>query len=391
MKHLLVIGDGMADLPLSALEGRTPLAAARMPNADRLAAEGRLGRACFIPEGMEPGSDLGILSILGYDVSVRAPGRASLEAAGRGITLASGETVLRANFCTLSEGRLLDASAGGVRREEAEALCEALNEGLAEPELRFVPGVGYRALLVSATDLASVRCQSPSRALGQPLESVWPQGAGAERLRAVMERAHALLEAHEVNEVRRDLGESPANFVWLWAPGVPASLKPFPRKAALAAGVDLPKGIARLAGMTVLEVPGATGDAETDLAGKAQAALKALETHDLAVVHVEAPDEASHAGDPQAKVKALERLDAEVIGPLLAAASKAGWRMALVTDHVSGTEARAHLPGAVPVALWGPGFAPVREGLAYDEASAERADLHFEAGHEMMEYFLKPR
>ena len=155
MKHLIVIGDGMADLPLAALEGRTPLTAARMPNADRLASEGRMGRADFVPEGMEPGSDLGILAILGYDVSKPVPARAALEAAGRGITLAPGETVLRANFCTLGEGRLLDASAGGLRREEAEALCEALNEGLNEPELRFVPGVGYRALLVAATDLAA--------------------------------------------------------------------------------------------------------------------------------------------------------------------------------------------------------------------------------------------
>lgn len=395
MKHLLVIGDGMGDLPLEALKGRTPLEAARMPHADRMAREGRLARARFIPAGMVPGSDAGILSILGRDPRKGLPGRAALEAAGRGVHLAPGESVFRASLCTVSEGRLVDASAGGLKPEEARLLCEALNAELGEPDLRFIPGVGYRALLIASTEgLEGARCARPEEALGNPVASHWPSGAGADRLRSVMERSHRILDGHEVNLVRRDLGENPANLVWLWGPGSRAELPPLAaggRKASLAAGTDLARGIARLMGMTVLDVPGATGDAKSDLPGKAKAALESLKDHDLAVIHVEAPDEASHSGDPQAKVTALERLDADVLGPCLQAMEKAGGRLALVTDHLSSTDRRRHLEGEVPAALWGPGFAPRREGLGYDEPSAAQADLCFEAGHEFLEYFLEHR
>ncbi len=396
MKQVLVIGDGMADQPLAALQGSTPLQAARLPHADRLVREGRLGRARFIPEGFPPGSDVGILGILGWDVRKDLPGRAGLEAAGRGIHLAPGETIFRANFATVAEGRLVDASAGGVRPAEAQALCAALNAGLGEEGLRFVPGVGYRALMISGFDgLSGVVCKTPQEILDAPLAGHWPTGPGADLLRSVMERSHRILDGHEVNVVRRDLGENPANLVWLWGPGEGATLPSFSErtrcKGALAAATDLVKGIARAGGMTVLDVKGATGDAKSDLGAKARAALKALADHDLAVIHVEAPDEASHAGDARAKVAVLERLDAEVLGPVLAAVGKLGGRVALVTDHVTSTEKRIHQPGEVPVALWGPGFAPRKEGLAYDEVHAADSDLVFEAGHEFLEYFLAHR
>jgi 2,3-bisphosphoglycerate-independent phosphoglycerate mutase len=396
MKQALIIGDGMADEPLATLKGLSPLQASRLPHADRLACEGRLGCSRFIPEGFPPGSDVGILGILGYDVRKGLPGRAGLEAAGRGIHLAPGETVFRANFATVAEGRLVDASAGGVRPAEAQALCAALNEGLGEKVLRFVPGVGYRALMISAVEgLSGVACKTPQEVLDAPLAGHWPAGPGADLLRSVMERSHRILDGHEVNVIRRDLGENPANLVWLWGPGESAVLPSFTErthcKAAVAAAIDLVKGIARLGGMTVLEVKGATGDAKSNLGAKARAALKALEEHDLAIIHVEAPDEASHAGDARAKVALLEKLDAEVIGPVLAAMEQAGGRVALVTDHATSTEKRIHLSGEVPVALWGPGFAPRREGLAYDEVHAADSDLHVEAGHEFLEYFLEHR
>ena len=290
MKSLLVVAAGMADRPHPALKGSTPLSEARTPNADRIAREGRLGSALFPPEES--------LSLLGYDPRKVHPGRGALEAAGRGILPAAGEAVFLADFCTVAAGKLVDAGVP-LKGEEVRILCELLNHGLGFPEVRFIPGSGSRGfLLASKEGLAGASCVPPAAALDR--EVPWPEGSGAEMLRQVMEQSHRLLDAHEVNSVRRDLGENPANLVWLWAPGERSVLPPLSertkRKAAMAAGSDLGRGVGKLTGMTVVETD------DGDPLSAARAALGALSEHDLVVLRVEAAEKASHTGDVKAIV-----------------------------------------------------------------------------------------
>ena len=379
VKSLLVVAAGMADLPHPALKGRTPLAEARTPNADRIAKEGRLASALFHPEET--------LSILGYDPRKAHPGRGALEAAGRGILPAAGEAVFLADFCTVSAGTLVDAGVA-LKPEEVRILCDLLNTALGRPEIRFIPGSGSRAFLLAAAEgLAGAACASPAETLDRPVR--WPEGAGTELLRSVMEESHRILDGHEVNAVRRDLGENPANLVWLWGPGGRAALPLLSErigiKAAMAAGSDLGRGVGKLTGMTVVETD------DGDPLSAARAALGALSEHDLVVLRVEAAERASHTGETQAKIDAIQKIDAEVLGTVLGAAPTLDARVALVCDRPVSTERRADVSGEVPVSLWGKGFEPRREGLVFDEASAAKADLRFEAGHEFLEYFLEHR
>lgn len=391
MKCLLVVAEGMADEPLAALKGATPLQAARLPAADRMAREGRLGRACFAPEGLR-GLESALLAVLGHDLHTPLPSLGILEAAGRGIRPAPGEAVFRADFVTVSEGRLADVRAGGVRPEEAQALAAALNAGLGEPACRVIPGAGHRGLLLAAMEgAAATRCASPQEALEAPVARHWPREGAAAALKGLMERSHAILDGHEVNQVRRDLGENPANLLWIWgggeAAGLPAFAERFRRQGALVATADHARGAGVLAGMRVLD-SGSAGELPGRFRAKAARAMEALAGHDVVVVHVQAPLEAALAGDAAAKVAALEALDAEILAPALEAAASGGHRVALATPCMASTTRRNLLPGEVPVALWGPGFAPRREGLAFDEVHAAASDLRVEAGHEFLDYLL---
>ena len=394
MKYAIVIPDGAADRPTALLGGRTVFDVARHPHMDRIASEGRLGTVRMVPPRMAPGSDVAILSLLGYNPATSYTGRAPLEAAARGIEIGPDDWVFRCNLVTVADEEMVDYSAGHITTKEAEVLIEALAKRLGSPALEFHAGVGYRHLVVVRGEKFKVSTHPPHDIMGRRIKRYLPRGKNAARLKDLMAASREIFAEHPINQVRRDLGEMAATQVWLWGEGRQPSLQPFAERwglrGAAVAAVDLVRGIAKLIGWDVLEVEGATGYYDTNYAGKARAAVEALADHDLVLVHVEATDEAGHNGDAREKVRALEAVDREVVGPLLEALAAGGpdWRILVAPDHETPLDLRTHEAGPVPFAVMGKDFEGKRV-RAMTEADARRAGLHVEMGHTLMEYFLK--
>lgn len=395
MKYSLIIPDGAADEPMEELGGRTPFEAARMPNLDWIASNGKCGTVRTVPRNMPCGSDVAILSVLGYDPRKYYTGRAPLEAAAQGLSIALDEWVFRCNFVTIVDGIMEDYSAGHISTEEASALIDELNRQLAGPRVRFHRGVGYRHLMTFKGD-CDVETTPPHDILTQPIDQHLPIGEGADFLRTLIARSTAILQNHDVNNVRRDLGENPATNIWLWGQGkmpqLPVFKELFGVSAAAITAVDLVRGLASLIGWEVINVPGATGYYDTNYAGKGSAAVDALDRLDLVCVHVEATDEAGHNADAKAKVEALESIDKHVIGPVLNRLRAEGddWRILVLPDHPTPCRLRTHTGESVPFALAGKRIDSVVRA-SFNERTAAQSDLHVPAGHELMEFFLKVR
>lgn len=395
MKYVIVIPDGAADRPAKVLGGRTPLEVARLPHMNRIAAGGRLGTVQTVPDTLSPGSDVAILSLLGYDPLKAYTGRAPLEAVARDIELGATDWVFRCNLVTVVDEDMLDYSAGHIKTPEAEVLIAALEARFGNDALRFYAGVGYRHLMVMKGMAFSVKTTPPHDIQGRPIKKYLPKGRNAARLNELMIASREVFADHPVNQVRRDLEENPATQIWLWGEGQKPALDSFSerwnlRGAAITA-VDLVRGIAKLIGWDVVEVEGATAYYDTNYAGKAHAAIEALKTHDLVVVHVEAPDEAGHNADSREKVRALEAIDREIVGPVLAAleAGSEPWRILVSPDHETPLELRTHERQPVPFAMMGSGIEAHHGGGEMTEAAARTTGLHVAFGHELMEYFLK--
>jgi 2,3-bisphosphoglycerate-independent phosphoglycerate mutase len=394
MKYAIVIPDGAADKPLDELDGRTPLDAADTPNMDRIAAEGKLGTVRNVPKGMPAGSDVAIMSLLGYDPRDYYTGRAPLEAAAQGLKITD-EWVLRCNFVTIVDGVMEDHSAGHITTEEATALLGELNRILGGPHVEFHPGVSYRHLMTYRGEL-DVKTTPPHDILGELAASHLPSGKGAETLRNLVDRSQDILAEHDVNIVRRDLGENPATSIWLWGEGKMPSLPSFSEKYGLRGCAitadDLVRGVSKLIGWDIIDVPGATGYLDTNYAGKGERAIASLDSHDLVCVHVEAPDEMGHAANLPGKIEAIENIDRHVVGPLLTHLSDSGepWRMMVLPDHPTPIAIRTHTSDGVPFAIAGEGVKAVRS-CRFTEADADAGDLHVDRGCDLMEYFLTVR
>lgn len=394
MKYVMILPDGAADEPVAELGGKTPLEAAHKPGIDWIAKHGQQGCVRTVPNGFSPGSDVATLSLFGYDPRVCYTGRAPLEAAAKGIPVGPHQLVFRCNFVTLADGRMEDFTAGHISQGEADRLVGELNDRLGHLPCRFHSGVSYRNLMVTEPGLKlTPQCTPPHDIPGQPIESYLPKGEGGDWCRMVMDRAREVLAGHELNLVRRDLGENPATDIWLWGQGRPAELVPFVDRfgvpGVVIAAVDLIRGIAKCAGMELIDVPGATGYLDTDYAAKGRAASTALEWFDLVIVHIEAPDEAGHQGDVSAKVTAIERIDEFVVRPLLdRLKSFANWKIMVVPDHPTPVSRRVHSATPPPFCLAGH-MVPGVLGQPFSESIAARGNLHIERGHELIEYFLK--
>ena len=396
MKYVLILPDGAADEPLAELDGKTPLGAADIPNMDWVARNGRLGTVQTVPEGFEPGSDVATLSVLGYSPAKYYTGRSPIEAAARKIRVGPDDVVFRCNLVTIVDGRMADYSAGKISTEEARKLIDELNAQLGGDDIEFFAGVSYRNLLVcrSAKGL-DPRLTPPHQVPGKPVRSYLPSGRGAKTVRDLMERSQPILGEHEVNQVRRDLGENPATSIWLWGhghmPTLPRFGEQFGLSGAVVAAVDLVRGVGRLIGWQLSDVEGATGYLDTNYAGKGEAAVEALDRYDLVTVHVEAPDEAGHDGNAQEKIKALERIDAHVVGPVLEKLRSFGeeWRVLIAPDHPTPVSSKVHTSDPPPFCMAGKGIKTVT-GQPFTEADAADSGMHVERGHELMEFFLKP-
>ncbi|MBU4564547.1 MAG: cofactor-independent phosphoglycerate mutase [Desulfarculus sp.] len=361
MKYLILVGDGMGDLPLAELDGRTPLQAASTPNMDRLAREGVLGLTQTVPPGKEPGSDTANMSLLGYDPAIFHTGRSPIEAAAMGVDLAPGEIAFRCNLVTLDhtggQTVMAEYAAGHIDSPTAARLIESLDRKLGREGLRFYPGVSYRHLLVWKDGPLKAATVPPHDRSGQSVDDVLNGGGGLELVTELTRASWPLLKDHPANAERVAQGKPPANSIWLWGQGTKPSFTTYRDRFGLGgvaiSAVDLIKGLGVLAGLDPVEVEGATGWLDTNYAGKVAAALKGLEQGDVAYVHVEAPDEASHGGDLKLKMQAIEDFDRLAVGPLIQGLAGVGpHRVLLATDHFTPISTRTHGTQAVPYVLW---------------------------------------
>lgn len=396
MKYIIVVPDGVADYPCSELEGKTPLEVAETPNMARLAKEGIIGRVRTIPKGFSPASDIANLSLLGYNPQKYYTGRGPLEAANMGVKLGPKDVAFRCNLVTEVDGKLADYSAGHITNKEATLLIDHLNKKLSTKDIRFYPGVSYRHLMVYKNGyelgLQDIRAYPPHDIMGQDIKRYLPEGENANMLTELIQNSHKILSSHEINAVRVDLQENPANMIWLWGQGIkpqmPAFLEKFGKKGAIISAVDLIKGIGKLIGFKVIKVEGATGYYDTNYVGKAKAALDALEEVDLVYVHVEATDEAGHNQDLRMKITCTERIDKLVLGTILKERDLGSTRILVVPDHFTPLSKRTHTPEPVPFVLAGSNI-PRSITAKFSEEEAARSQLYFEEASLLIEYLIK--
>lgn len=397
MKYILLVPDGMADEPVDELNGLTPLEAARTPYMDGLAREGLCALVKTIPDGFPPGSDIGNLSLMGYDPAKNFSGRAPLEAANMGIILGKDEIAFRCNLITLAENRMKDYSAGHITSEEAAVIIGELNKRLADNRLKFYPGKSYRHLMVIKTDRVhdffKTKTTPPHDILDATIEEYLPVGEDGKFLNAIMATAHQVLKDHPVNTVRKKRQELPATDIWLWGqghkPDLPAFSDKFGLTGSMISAVDLVNGIGRLAGLDVITVPGATGYYDTDYAAKARYGLESLKEKDFVYIHVESPDEAGHNGDFKEKVKAIEAIDRDIVGAIVGwTRSHPDYRILISPDHPTPVKKRTHTRAPVCFLMAGKGIA-ANQRATFSEKTAAITGIKFESGAQMVSHFLK--
>jgi 2,3-bisphosphoglycerate-independent phosphoglycerate mutase len=392
-KYAIIIPDGAADEPLEELGKKTVLETAQKPNMDKISAQGRQGLIRTIPAGMEPGSDVAQMSLLGYNPVEFYTGRAPIEAVARNIKLSPNDWVFRCNLVTICDGKMEDHSAGHISTEEGSKLIKDLNEQLSEEGFCFYPGVSYRHLLVFKDADFDVKTYPPHDYIGTAVEKILPRGKGAEILIDLIARSQQLFINHDINKVKKDLGENQVSSIWLWGQGKRARMESFEKrfglKGAAITAVDLVKGLSMLIGFDLINVPGATGFVDTNYQGKASAAIESLNKYDLVFIHIEAPDEASHNGSIEMKKKAIEQIDKYIVGPVLETLQGyEKWRILVLPDHPTPISSRAHSAGPVPFAMAGTGVKGILNAT-FSEANAAKSGIKIENGFELMEYFLK--
>ncbi len=397
MKHIIILGDGMADLPVERLGGKTLLQYAHKPMMDQLAREGRCGRLITVPEGFPPGSEVANTAILGYDLNKVYEGRGPLEAASIGYEMADDDFAIRCNIITLADGKIITHNGGNLETDDARVLIDYLNETLAKPinersgceRVKFITGIQYRHLLVIKGGSKHIVCAPPHdhpneawrpllvKAEDCPEEPnrLTPQQT-ADLLNELILKSQDLLASHPFNIERAKRGERQANSIWPWSGGYRPSMEtlmqqyPQVKSGTVISAVDLIRGIGHYAGLKIVEVEGATGLANTNYEGKAQAAIEALRQDDFVFVHVEASDEAGHDGDLELKLKTIEYLDQRLIAPIYQEVSK--WAepvcIAILPDHLTPVEMRIHVGQPVPFLIWHRGI-DADEVQQYDEVS----------------------
>ena len=399
MKHIIILGDGMADLPVERLGGKTLLQYAHKPMMNQLAREGRCGRLITVPEGFPPGSEVANTAILGYDLNQVYEGRGPLEAASIGYEMADDDFAIRCNIITLADGKIITHNGGNLETDDARVLIDYLNENLAKPineregceRVKFITGIQYRHLLVIKGGNKHIVCAPPHdhpneewRGLlvkpenidniGDP-KRLSPQQT-ADLINEMILKSQELLTTHPFNQARARRGERQANSIWPWSGGYRPSMEtlmqqyPQVKSGTVISAVDLIRGIGHYAGLKIVEVEGATGLADTNYEGKAQAAIEALEKDDFVFVHVEASDEAGHDGDLELKLKTIEYLDQRLIAPIYNKVET--WDepicIAVLPDHLTPVEQRIHVGQPVPFLIWHRGIEP-DEVQQYDEVS----------------------
>ncbi len=395
MKYCITILDGMADYPLKEFNGKTCIEAVETPNIDYISSNGKLGLVNSIPDGFSPGSDVAAMSLLGYDPNLYYTGRAPIEAASLKIDLEGEITACRCNLVTVNNDILEDYSSGHITNEEANILISFLDEKLGTDVIKFHHGISYRHIMTykSSAKLQTI-CKPPHDIMGESIKKNMPKGAGSELFIELMEESRKLLEEHEINKKRISEGKNPASMIWLWGqgrkPSMPEFYKTFGIKGAVISAVDLVNGLALIMNMDVIEVPGVTGNIDTDYDAKASYAIKALSDYDLIVVHIEAPDEMGHSGNAKEKAKSIEDIDKKIVGPILEHLKQSAdnFRFLVLPDHYTPISIRTHTSEPVPFAMYGDSIKK-EKGLKFTEENAKKTGLKINKGYELMDHFLR--
>ena len=410
MKHVIILADGAADFPVKQLGGKTPLQYANKPMMDQLAREGRSGRLVTVPEGFPPGSEVANTAILGYDLNQVYEGRGPLEAASIGYEMADDDLAIRCNIITLEDGKIITHNGGNLETEDGDKLIRYLNEHLGSNRVKFITGIQYRHLLIIRGGSKHIVCAPPHDHPNEPwrpllvkAEEHAPNEEGrmtaqetADLLNTLILKSQELLPNHPYNQAKSAKGERQANSIWPWSGGYRPSMQtlqeqyPQIKAGSVISAVDLIRGIGHYAGLKIVEVKGATGLANTNYEGKAQAAIDALKQgDDFVFVHVEASDEAGHDGDIALKVNTIEYLDQRLIAPIYNEIRT--WKepvcMAVLPDHLTPVEMRIHVGEPVPFLIWHPNIKP-DEVQQYDEMSCSRGAYGLLRLNEFMQTFM---
>jgi 2,3-bisphosphoglycerate-independent phosphoglycerate mutase len=400
VKYIILQGDGMADYPLESLGGKTPLEAAKTPNMDWLAARGVFGIAHVIPEGFPPGSDVGNMSIMGYDPAVYHTGRSPLEAASMGVALGPTDIAFRCNLVTLSgnpdDMAMEDFTAGHISTEEAAEIIHDIHRKLGGDRIEFFPGVSYRHLMVWRDGKERMETTPPHDITDRKVASYMPKGDGAEKLVQLMADSKSLLAAHPVNRRRAQKGHRQATSIWLWGQGRAPALPPLTERFGVTGGVisavDIIHGLGVYAGLKRVYVPGITGFLDTNYKGKGEYGLRSLEKNDLVFIHVEAIDEAGHMGDAGAKIQAIEDFDAMVVGTVLQGlVDRKDWRVLLMPDHPTAIALKTHVAEPVPFVLYCSDRPQSNPGLGYNEKDARTTRIVVKKAFKLMEALIEGR
>ena len=417
MKHIIILGDGMADLPVERLGGKTLLQYAHKPMMDKLAREGRCGRLITVPEGFPPGSEVANTAILGYDLNKVYEGRGPLEAASIGYEMQPDDFAIRCNIITLEEGKIITHNGGNLETDDARVLIDYLNETLAKPineregcqRVTFICGIQYRHLLIIKGGNKNIICNPPhdhpneewQPLLVQAEEQEHDEGARlsasqtASLLNELILKSQELLAKHPYNIAKAAKGERQANSIWPWSggyrPSMQTLMEQFPqiKSGSVISAVDLIQGIGKYAGLKIIKVPGATGLANTNYEGKAKAAIEAMKSDNFIFVHVEATDEAGHDGDLELKLRAISYLDQRLIKPIVEAAEASDEKVciAVLPDHLTPVELRVHVGEPVPFLIWYSGI-QADDVQTYDEVSCVSGSYGLLRLREFMEAFM---
>ncbi len=400
MKYIVILGDGMADYPVDYFDGKTILEVANKPTIDYMCAHGELGMCKTVQDGMKPGSDVANLSVMGYDTKKSYTGRSPLEAASIGVDMKDDDVTFRTNLVTLSDEEnyadktMIDYSSGEITTEESAELMKAIAKELDTDVIKFYPGISYRHLCVWSGGSTNVELTPPHDISDRCIKNYLPKGDGAEKLYEMMRASERILKNHPINKSRVERGLNPATSIWPWGEGTKPSVENFYEKYGLKgsviSAVDLIKGIAKCAGMESIDVPGATGNCETNWKGKAEAALDAILRNDFVYVHMEAPDEMGHQGKPEKKKFAVETIDSVVVKFLNDELTKRGvdFKMLIMPDHPTPISLRTHVSDPVPYIIYNSTKADGGSGLTYTEENGKRTGIYIEKGYTLMDRFL---
>ncbi len=389
MKYCVIIMDGAAGLPLPEHGGRTCLELAKTPNLDIMVRVGTLGTARTIPEGMEPSSSNGCMSVLGYNPKTYRIGRAAIEAKSLGIPVEEGDVLFRCNLVTVKGGKMHDYSAGHIGNEEAKRIIDDLNSQLGSDAVTFYPGLNYRHILKikGGKETLMAECTPPHDIPWRAVDEYRPKGRGSDFLNDLMRKSEEVLRNHPVNTERKARGEATADTIWLFwgsdkAPEMPAFRQSYGLKASVTSAVDVIRGLAMMLDIDILEIPGVTDGLDNDFSGQINGALESLEEYDATVVHIEAPDEEGHHGLVDDKIRAIERIETDVISRLISW-KEDSLRVLVMPDHPTPIEIRTHSGEPVPFLLWGEGFSS-NGASRFTEVEAAKTGLSIDPAYNIM-------